>query len=245
MPDLAKAQQAAKSILEIYEGLIMQAHRRDNSERTTFGSWLTLTILEQFHAALCLVDNGLESHAAGPIRSMLESAADLLNLAHCERYVDQMKYDSARENVVLFEEFGKSKSLSQEMRDTLARWDARDRPVRDQLADAVPRKLHLERKLKRVELGEVYVAYRVLCGMVHPNLTSLNARHRGSDGIAAYRAETPPEMTMMLYRLAVDLATRAVNTLPTFSNTGIDEVDAATEKAVAIWHDADPGLNAE
>lgn len=245
--DIKKAQHAAHTILEMYEGLIQQAHRRDDSDRVAYGCWLTLTTLEQFHAALCLIENGMASHAAGPVRSMLEGLADLVNLAHCEDYADQMRFDSAKENVTLFDEFGKSEHLEIEMTNVLAEWDARDRPVRDELAQSgtITKKLHLEKKLARVELEGIYVAYRVFCGMVHPNLTSLKARHDGSDGASVYRVDAPPAMVLTLLRYAVDFLTRAINVLPAFSSITEDQTEEVTDKAVAIWYDADPLAAAE
>lgn len=245
--DVNNAKHAAYTIREMYEGLIQQAHRRDDSDRVAYGCWLTLTTLEQFRAALCLIENGMSSHAAGPVRSMLESLADLLNLAHSEGYADQMRYDSAKENVTLFDEFGKSEHLEKAMTDVLAEWDARDRPVRDELAQSgtVTKKLHLEKKLERVELEGIYVAYRVFCGMVHPNLTSLKARHDGGDGASVYRVDAPPAMTRTLLRFAVDFLTRAINVLPAFSSITEEQMKEVTDKAVSIWCDADPLSAAE
>jgi hypothetical protein len=240
--EIQAAQRAAYAILGMYDELIQKARPQDDSDRVTYGCWLLLTIFEQFHSALCLIDNGLASHAAGPVRSMLEGMTDLLNLARCETYVDQMKYDSANENVKLFEEFSKSGDLEPEMIAVLAEWNDRDRPVRDKLATSanVTRRLHLEEKLRRVDLVPAYAAYRMFCGLLHPNLTSLNARHRGDDGTAVYRAETPPAMVLTLLRYAIDFATRVINVLPTFSTIPKEQMDAVTDKAVAIWHEVDP-----
>jgi len=63
-PEPARA--AATTILDSYEVLIARANVADSGE-ARIGACLTLTIFEQFRSALCLIDAGLATHAAGPI----------------------------------------------------------------------------------------------------------------------------------------------------------------------------------
>ncbi|HDR9497385.1 DUF5677 domain-containing protein [Burkholderia cepacia] len=245
MTDLNKPRAAADAIVEIFEALLGRAQVPPDSEQAEYAACLTLTIFEQFRSAMCLVDANLASHAAGPIRSMLEGVADLQNLCHCSGYTHQMRYESARENVALFEEFGKSENVSEEMRATLAEWDAHDRPLRDELKAAGFKELKLKDKLRRIDLEMFYSYYRVLCALVHPNLTSLRARHRSSANLVLYRAVVEPPVIMMLLRCAVDLLMRAIDDVHLYTDLDANEVHAATDKALQMWRDADPDLEAE
>lgn len=98
-PEAARA--AALTILDRFEELIGRANVSDSGE-ARIGACLTLTIFEQFRCAMCVIDGGYASHAAGPIRSMLEGVADLMNLSKSADYLDQLHYEDARSNVALF-----------------------------------------------------------------------------------------------------------------------------------------------
>ncbi|WP_126282566.1 DUF5677 domain-containing protein [Burkholderia stagnalis] len=245
MTELNKPRVVADAIVEMFEALLGRAQVPPDSEQAEYAVYLTLTIFEQFRSAMCLVDANLASHAAGPIRSMLEGVADLQNLCHCSEYTNQMRYESARENVALFDEFGKSEDVPEDMRVTLAEWDAHDRPIRDELKASGFKELKLKDKLKRIDLEAFYSYYRVLCALVHPNLTSLRARHRSSANIVQYCAVVEPSMIMLLLRCAVDFLMRAMDDVHLYTDLHVDEVHAAIDKALQMWREVDPGLTAE
>jgi len=238
--ELDKAYKAANVIVEMFEDILERAQVPSDSEQAELAACLTLTIFEQFHSAVCLMEADLASHAAGPIRSMLEGVADLQNLCHCSAYVDQMRYQSARENVALFDEFGASAGVTEDMASTLAEWDALDRPIRDELRTRGFKELKLKEKLERIDLESLYSYYRVLFALVHPNLTSLRSRHRTSANLVLYRAAAEPPLVAMLLRLAVGLLTRAMDDVHLYTDLDVDEIHSATDKAVALWRDADP-----
>lgn len=81
---------AAAVTLGNFEKLIARANVEDSGV-ARIGACLILTIFEQFRVAMCLVDAGHASHAAGPIRSMLEGVADLMNLSTSAVYFDQLR----------------------------------------------------------------------------------------------------------------------------------------------------------
>ncbi|CAG9262452.1 DUF5677 domain-containing protein [Burkholderia orbicola] len=244
MSNLLRLHNAAQAIVEMFEDTVSNAEVPPDTEWAEFAACLMLTTFEQFHAALHLIDVKLASHAAGPVRSMLEGVAELLNLCADPEYFQTMRYNSARENVALFEEFKKSTGVPDEMTQALAEWDAQDRPTRDELKPEMKKRgdhdLKLADKLKRVELSNVYAMYRVLCAFVHPNLTSLKARHRTGANVVQYRAETQPPVVAMLYRIAVDLLCRCMSETYKFTNLNQGDVDSVVEKAVAMWHKVDP-----
>jgi hypothetical protein len=121
------ARAAATTILDSFEGMIGRANVVDSGE-ARIGACLTLTIFEQFHSALCLVDAGYASHAAGPIRSMLEGVADLMNLSKDPNYLDQLHYENARSNVALFNDILKLKNVPDEMVENVGKWRDTERP---------------------------------------------------------------------------------------------------------------------
>lgn len=244
MSDLHRLHNTAQAIIEMFEGTVSNAEVPPDTEWAEFAACLTLTTFEQFHAALHLIDAKLASHAAGPVRSMLEGVAELLNLCADPEYFQTMRYNSARENIALFEEFKKSTDVPDEITQALAEWDAQDRPTRDELKPKMKKRgdhdLKLADKFKRVELSNVYAMYRVLCAFVHPNLTSLKARHRTGANVVQYRAETQPPVVAMLYRIAVDLLCRCMSETYKFMNLNQGDVDSVVEKAVVMWHKVDP-----
>lgn len=230
------ARAAAAAILESYEGLIGRANVADSGE-ARIGACLTLTIFEQFRAALCLVDAGYASHAAGPIRSMLEGVADLANLSANADYLDQLHYENARSNVALFNDLLKLKNVPDDMAGKVGEWRDREKPIRNKLEKAGHDKIPIEKKLKNVDLGDAYVNYRILCAMVHTSVTSLIARHAGRERLTelGYCRPAEPDVIGMLLLIAVDLLVRAGGELHHFTDLSEDEVNAAAEAAKQVW----------
>jgi hypothetical protein len=98
MPDLKRVHETANAIIGMFEHeLLPRITVQANNEAAKMSACLTLSIFEQFHAAMELSGAGLASHAAGPIRSMLDGLGDLLNLSASSAYVDSMKLFGARE----------------------------------------------------------------------------------------------------------------------------------------------------
>lgn len=243
MPDLKRIHETANAIIVMFEHellprIIVQA----DNEAAKMSACLTLSIFEQFHAAMKLSGAGLASHAAGPIRSMLDGLGDLLNLSASPAYVDSMKLYTARENGKLFDELLASDNIDDEMRGTLNDWIGLNRPIVAELTAREIKTSGLKDKLTNVGVGGMYVSYRVLCAFVHSNVTTLLQRHdNGSSPVLEYRAPIRPEVIVMLHNLAMDYLIRCVNEISKFS-TGVpaDEVGAMTDKAVAMWREVVP-----
>lgn len=233
-PEAARA--AATTILDSYEVLVGRANVADSGE-ARIGASLTLTIFEQFRSALCLIDAGYASHAAGPIRSMLEGVADLMNLSKDAGYLNQLHFDDARGNVALFDDAMRLGNVPNEIADKLRERRDRDEPSRKELRKAGYEKLAIEERLKRASLGEAYVQYRILCSMVHTSITSLKARHAGRERLTelGYCRLAKPPVIGMLLMIAVDLLVRAGSELHSFTDLTEDEVNGVAEEAKRVW----------
>lgn len=231
---------AAAMTLGNFETLIARANIADSGE-ARIGACLILTIFEQFRAAMCLIDGGHASHAAGPIRSMLEGVADLMNLSANAQYLDQLRWENARSNIAMFNDILTIDNGPEDMLRTVGEWKARDEPVRDELAKAGRERIQLEQKLKDVGLGKIYLHYRILCAFVHPNLTSLIARHAGRERMTEleYLRSVDRPVYQMLVMMAVDLLVRAASELHRFADIDESEVNAVAEEAKRLWQAAE------
>ncbi|SIO39663.1 hypothetical protein SAMN05444172_1593 [Burkholderia sp. GAS332] len=233
-PEAARA--AATTILDSFEVLLGRANIADSGE-ARIGASLTLTIFEQFRSALCLVDAGYASHAAGPIRSMLEGVADLMNLSKSADYLDQLHYEDARNNVALFNGVLKVNGISDEMAEMAAEMVSIETPIRDTLKKAGHKKIYIDQKLNDVDIGDAYTQYRILCTMVHTSITSLKARHAGRERLTelGYCRPAKPPVIGMLLLIAVDLLVRAGSELHSFTDLTEDEVNGVAEEAKRVW----------
>jgi hypothetical protein len=231
---------AATTILDSYEVLLGRAKVADSGE-ARIGASLTLTIFEQFRSALCLIDGGLATHAAGPIRSMLEGVADLMNLSKSADYLDQLHYENARSNVTLYEEILKLQNAPADMVENVGKWRDIEKPIRNRLEKAGRKKIDLAQKLRGAGIGDAYVNYRILCAKVHTSITSLIARHAGRERITEleYCRPAEPDVIGLLLMIAVDLLVRAGSELHNFSDLTKDEVNAVAEEARRVWGVAD------
>ena len=231
---------AAAVTLGNFEKLIARANVEDSGE-ARIGACLILTIFEQFRAAMCLIDAGHASHAAGPIRSMLEGVADLMNLSASADYLDQLRWENARANVAMFNDILTLDNAPEEMTRTVGEWKARDEPVRDELAKAGRERIQLEQKLKDVGLGGMYLHYRILCAFVHPNLTSLISRHAGRERMTEleYLRLVDRPVYRMLVMMAFDLLVRAGSELHCFTDIDEGEVNTVAEEAKRLWEAAE------
>jgi len=110
-------------------------------------------------------------------------------------------------------------------------WTTRDEPVRDELAKAGRERIQLEQKLKDVGLRAMYLPYRILCAFVHPNLTSLIARHAGRERMTEleYLRFVERPVYQMLAMIAVDLLVRSASALHRFTDIDESDVSAVAE----------------
>ncbi|WP_156443897.1 DUF5677 domain-containing protein [Burkholderia savannae] len=150
MPNIPRMVQTAHVIQERADTVLLRARVHDSGE-SRVAATLCLTVAEQFAAAVSLVESGFSSHAPTIVRSMLEGLADLLNVTRDPQYVDQIRYDNARSDVILFTKYGADPSMQDddEALEALARWNADAEPVRDELKARGFQKLGVEEKFKK------------------------------------------------------------------------------------------------
>jgi hypothetical protein len=180
MTDVPKLLTIANEVKRQYDDVLMRASVQDSGEARIAAS-LCLTIAEQFGAVLCLTGGGFSSHAPILVRSMLEGLANLINLVNDPNYLNQIRYENARGDVVLFDAYAADPDIQKDTEAiaTLAEWKSGAQPIRDELAAKGFKKQDVEAKFKQANISQNYVAYRALCSFSHNQLTALLARHGG------------------------------------------------------------------
>src|ERR1700693_1927342 len=170
MPNLAKMIAAANESRGRFDEIIWRMKVLDSGEARVSAT-LCLTISEQFGAALHLIESGFSTHAPIIVRSMLEGLASLLNLVNDPNYVDQLKFEDARSNVVLFKEYADVPDMKEnkEAIATLKAGEDRAQQVLGELEakGLKPQSTKIGDKLKKANMEHDYVAYRVLCSFAH------------------------------------------------------------------------------
>jgi hypothetical protein len=234
MADIPKLLAAAHEVKRLYDEVLMRANVQDSGE-ARISATLCLTIAEQFGAMLCLTDGGFSSHAPILVRSMLEGLANLINLVNDANYLDQIRYENARSDVILFDEYAADPEMQndKEAIATLANWKSKAQPIRDELAGKGFKKQDVIAKFKKANILPNYVAYRVFCSFAHNQLTTLLARHAGE--FLHYHYEAPAAMTASTLTVAVSILSQAINMLPSFTNITSDELKIVIDIADANW----------
>jgi hypothetical protein len=181
-------------------------------------------------------EGGFSSHAPVMVRSMLEGHANLLNLVGDPAFVDQIRYDNARADVVLFTEYAADPEMqgNADAQETLARWKADAEPVRDELEAKGYGKLDVYQRFKRANIMSTYVAYRVFCSFAHNQLTTLLARHADRFELR-YHVEAPKALTASLLNVAVSILCQAVVTASHYTDLTDAELRQVIDSADATW----------
>ena len=235
MPDIPRMLAAAHEVKHLFDSSLLACKVNDRGEARVSAT-ICLTIAEQFAATLCLVEAGFSSLAPILVRSMLEGLADLLNLVKDARYLGQMRFENARNDVNLFTEYTHDPEM-QEDKEAIANlreWSAKAAPLRAELAAEGFRPQSVVDKFKKAGILQNYVAYRVFCSFAHNQLTTLIGRHGGNFELR-YHNEAPPELTASTLNVAVSILCRAVETLPRFTSVSAGEMDQAVKAANEIW----------
>lgn len=223
-----------RAVKSQFDELTLSAEVKDDG-RSKVAMSMCLTIFEQFAATLHLIEGRFSYHAPIMIRSMLEALADLRNLVADESYLKQLRFDNARYDAALFQDYSKDPSIQEEKARAkdLMEWAENARRIRDDLEASGFRKQSITDKFKRAGLMSQYIAYRVLCSPTHNQLTSLIARHAG-DSDLRYHKDASEEMIHSLMSIAVVIACEAVKALPDFTDiveadlkTALDRIDQA------------------
>jgi hypothetical protein len=238
MPDLTKMHLAAQEMKVCFDKILMDANIQDSGE-ARISAHLFLTIAEQYGAVLHLIEGGFSSHAPIVVRSMLEGLASLCNLVNDSAYLDQMKFDNARSDVILFTEYAAEPCIQddKEAIAMLTAWKGQAQPLFDELKAKGFRKQDITEKFKKAKMSENYVAYRVFCSFAHNQLTTLNARHGGKFELR-YHEEAPSETTASVMTVAVSILCRAFETLAKFTDLRGEDLAKAINEADETWEAA-------
>jgi hypothetical protein len=230
MPDLPKMITAAHAAKKRFDEILRRVRVQDSGEARVSAT-LCLTISEQFAAALHLIQGGYSTHAPVIVRSMLEGLADLLNLVKDANYLDQMRFENARADVILFEEFAADPEMQEDKEAiaALTAWKAKAQPIRDELRAKGIKPQGIVDQFKQAGMAQNYVAYRVLCSFSHNQLTTLLARHAAGTFELRYHHEAPEETTASTLTVALSVLCRAIDTLPLFTDLAAAEVTHAIE----------------
>ncbi|QDQ28898.1 hypothetical protein FNU76_22500 [Chitinimonas arctica] len=195
-----------------------------------FARLYTLSIFEQFHVTLCLLDHGDGMHCACQIRSMLEHLTDLINVLNTPDYCLQLEKENVSSDDKILTLYQNAvageppdEPMRQELDAILAEIQTRDRQKEQQ------RSL----KIGNTKQGELKLFYALLCGMTHPNLSSLTARHHRSSDSWSYRLPPDPATYNMLLSIALRLLSLTIRQLPSFTDS-----DPAQVAAFADYVDA-------
>lgn len=227
--------EAAVKARDTFGNLAMKANVRTD-EPALIGAGLCLTIQELFASVICLMDNGLGSHAPAHARTMLEALADLRNLAKDPAYLEQMRFDDAKANLKLFTGYAAIDGMPQDAIDTLKKWSAKAQPEFDTGKANGFKKQQIDEKLKKADLEQEYVSYGFLCGFAHNQLTAIISRH-GKHQLK-YLHEPPYETMVGVLGLALSIAGMAIQKLPAFSDLQETEVNKMVAEVEAAWEAA-------
>jgi hypothetical protein len=178
---------------------------------------------------------------AGPRRRLagLEIGVQLRSQGSVGGLLHRLKFDNARSDIVLFEEYAADSELRNDT-EAIARlkaWKDKAQPVRDALKANGIKSENVITKFKKAGILQNYVAYRVLCSFAHNQLTTLMSRHAGNFELR-YHDVSPGEITASMLTVAMSILCRAVEILPNFTSVPDDEVRQAINDADAAWNEA-------
>ncbi len=235
LPDLSKMLSAAHEVKHLLDGIIMRANIQDSGEARVSAT-LCLTISEKFAAVLHLIEGGFSTHAPDVVRTMLEGMVSLRNLVNNPHYLDQMRFDDARSNITLFEEYAADPGMQEDAEAIAKLTDWRDaaKPIFDELRAKGFQKQSVFDKFKMADMLQNYVAYRFFSSFTHNQLTTLIARHAGKFELR-YHDDPPIETTASIIAVSLSAFCQAVATLSKFTDIPDGELTQAINRADAIW----------
>jgi hypothetical protein len=160
----------------------------------------------------------------------------LLNLVKDPNYLDQTRFENARGDVTVFEEYAADPDMREDKEAvaTLTAWKVKAQPVRDALKAKGVKHRGIIEQFKQAGMLQNYVAYRVFCSFAHNQVTTLLSRHAGNFELR-YHHQAPAETTESTLTVALSVLCRAINTLPTFTDLPAVEVKGAIDDADAKW----------
>lgn len=170
---------------------------------------LFLTMVEQFEASLILAQNGLVSHGAIHVRSMLEALADYRLLETQPRHVDQMRFDQLHGERKLYKRILDLPQVPQAERamieGRLAETTSRYQPLYDQKIRASV----IAEKFASAGLDHMLGPYTMLCSFAHNDLAALAQRHQGDAGMTLRAGDSEEVQYLVLSTASFALLTAA------------------------------------
>lgn len=170
---------------------------------------LFLTMVEQFEATLILAQNGLASHGAIHVRSMLEALADYRLLETHPRHVDQMRFDQLHGERKLYRRILDLPEVPQAERTViegrLTETASRYQPLYDQKF----RPSVIAEKFSSAGLVHMLGPYTMLCSFAHNDLAALAQRHQGDAGMTLRAGDSEEVQCLVLSTASFALLTAA------------------------------------
>ncbi|WP_155687522.1 DUF5677 domain-containing protein [Burkholderia cepacia] len=196
---------------------------------------LTLTIAEQFEAALKLTSAHMSTHAATHVRSMIEARVTMKMLEVETDYIKQLHYEQLR---------GEKRVYESILADPLIPEDAK-LPIRDRLAACKPQfdDLHaagLRPKRIADDFGSTGLShfvgpYVMLCNFAHNDLSALLFRH-GGVGKIVYKDDDSPQLVQSIFACAVHVLMEATYQLGEIAKLPNGQFESVFTEMNAKWH---------
>ena len=225
----------AQGLKKKFDDLLFRVKVNDSGEARV-ATAMVLTISEEFAAFLCLVEGNFSSHEPIMVRSMLEGLANLINLVNDATNLNQIRFENARSDVTLFEEYEAFPEMQNE-KEAIARlktWADLAHPIRYSLKGSVAQKQRIDEKFKLAGIQQNYVSYRILCSFAHNQLTTLIARHAGSFEMRYYAA-APEATTVSMINIATSILCQAISRLSKLTTLPEADVDMVLQSANQDW----------
>lgn len=228
----------ALSLKAEFDKLLGNARVR-NARHHKIAGYLCLTIAEQFSATLYLVQGGYSSHAPLIVRSMLEALADMLCIVTDPNFVDQLIFDSARDDIRMFAEFSEDPEMqkNQEAMGILSTWSRKADDRLKAMKIRKIKKLSTEQRFAKAGIKPLYVAFRMYSAFAHNQLSALMGRHGEVEPSTEirYGMPVPPDFMKGMLMLSARLFITAVSQASHFTTIPTDELSRYIARSETRW----------
>lgn len=180
---------------------------------------LFLNIIENLNACNILVREGLDTHGALHVRSMLESLVNM-TLLKKPNHLRQMYYDKIEGELKTFTELISDPHLSSESVTYIQEKIRKLSPEREALRTEGFRKKVVSKSIKEANLPFLATSYVTLNSMAHWDLAVLSERYEIDGGSLQVFAKTRPSVTFGIVWIAIQImvmATDAVKEVARFA----------------------------
>lgn len=171
---------------------------------------LFLNIVESLNACNILIREGLDTHGALHVRSMLESLVNMTLLKDSD-HLRQMYYDKIEGELKIFTELSKDQHLSAESLASIQDNIRRLSPEREALRRKGFRKKIVSKSIVDADLPFLAVSYVTLNSMAHWDLAVLAERYEHEDGGLRAFAAARPSLTVGILWIAIQIMVMATN----------------------------------